>query len=144
MLARAELLRVTGVAGDADFVAFAGFIATLIRFDLFVAFLDRFDFFVISSPPWNYPAYIRGEAYLAAHRGSEAAAEFQKMLDHKGLMGQDSVCALAHLQIGRAYAMQGDSAKAKAAYDDFLKLWKDADPDIPILIAAKAEYTRLQ
>jgi eukaryotic-like serine/threonine-protein kinase len=91
-----------------------------------------------------YPVYVRGEAYLAAHQGSEAAAEFQKILIHSGIVLNEPIGALAHLQIGRAYAMQGDTAKAKAAYQDFLTLWKDADPDIPILIAAKAEYAKLQ
>jgi eukaryotic-like serine/threonine-protein kinase len=90
-----------------------------------------------------YPAYVRGEAYLAAHQGAEAAAEFQKILDHRGIVLSDPIGALAHLQLGRAYAMQGDTAKAKAAYQDFLVLWKDADPDIPILKQAKAEYARL-
>jgi hypothetical protein len=79
-----------------------------------------------------------------AHQGREAATEFQKILDHRGIVLNLPIGALAHLQIGRAYAMQGDSAKAKAAYHDFLTLWKDADPDIPILIAAKAEYARLR
>jgi serine/threonine protein kinase/tetratricopeptide (TPR) repeat protein len=91
-----------------------------------------------------YPVYVRGQAYLAAQRGSEAAAEFQKILDHRGIVLNSPIGALAHLQIGRAYAMQGDTAKAKAAYQDFLTLWKDADPDIPIFIAAKAEYAKLQ
>jgi tetratricopeptide (TPR) repeat protein/predicted Ser/Thr protein kinase len=90
-----------------------------------------------------YPVYVRGEAYLAAHQGSEAAVEFQKILDHRGIVLNGPIGALAHLQIGRAYAVQGDTAKAKAAYQDFLTLWKDADPDIPILIAAKAEYANL-
>jgi eukaryotic-like serine/threonine-protein kinase len=90
-----------------------------------------------------YPIYVRGEAYLAAHRGTEAVAEFQKIFDHRGVVVNEPIGALAHLQIGRAYAMQGDTAKAKAAYQDFLTLWKDADPDIPILIAAKAEYAKL-
>ena len=95
---------------------------------------------------WNalYPVFVRGEAYLAAHQGSEAAGEFQKILDHRGIVLNEPIGALAHLQIGRAYAMQGDSAKARAAYQDFLTLWKDADPDIPILIAAKAEYAKLK
>ena len=79
-----------------------------------------------------------------AHQGSEAAAEFQKILDHRGIVLNEPIGALAHLQIGRAYAMQGDTAKANAAYQDFLTLWKDADPDIPILKQAKAEYARLQ
>ena len=91
-----------------------------------------------------YPAFLRGEAYLAVQQGSEAALEFQKILDHRGAVNNDLVGALAHLQIGRAYALQGDTAKAKAAYQDFLTLWKDADPDIPILIAAKAEYAKLK
>jgi hypothetical protein len=99
-----------------------------------------------SSYGWTglYPVYVRGEAYLAAHQGSEAAAEFQKILDNRGVVTNEPIGALAHLQIGRAYAMQGDTAKAKAAYQDFLTLWKDADPDIPIFIAAKAEYAKLQ
>ena len=91
-----------------------------------------------------YPIFVRGEAYLAAHQGKEAAAEFQKILDHRGVVANEPIGALAHLQIGRAYAMQGDTAKAKAAYQDFLTLWKDADPDIPIFIAAKAEYAKLK
>ena len=91
-----------------------------------------------------YPVYVRGEAYLAAHQGAEAATEFQKILDHRGIVVSDPIGALAHLQIGRAYAMQGDSAKAKAVYQDFLTLWRDADPDIPILKQAKAEYAKLQ
>lgn len=91
-----------------------------------------------------YPAYLRGEAHLAARRGSEAAAEFQKILEHRGIVGNALIGALAHLQIGRAYALQGETARAKAAYQDFLGLWKDADPDIPILIAAKAEYAKLK
>ena len=91
-----------------------------------------------------FPIFVRGEAYLAAHQGSAAAAEFQKILDHRGIVLNEPIGALAHLQIGRAYAMQGDTTKAKAAYQDFLTLWSDADPDIPILIAAKAEYAKLQ
>ena len=95
--------------------------------------------------PNLYPVYVRGEAYLAAHQGSEAAAEFQKILDHRGIVMNEPIGALAHLQIGRAYAMQGnaDRAKAAAAYQDFLTLWKHADPNIPVLIAAKAEYANL-
>ncbi len=91
-----------------------------------------------------YSVYIRGEAYLAAHQGSEAEAEFQKILDHRGVVVNEPIGALAHLEIGRAYAMTGDTAKAKAAYNDFLTLWKDADPDIPILKEAKGEYANLQ
>ena len=91
-----------------------------------------------------YPAYVRGEAYLAARQGREAAVEFQKILDHRGIVVSDPTGALAHLQLGRAYALSGDKTKAKTAYQDFLALWKDADPDIPILKEAKAEYGRLQ
>ena len=91
-----------------------------------------------------YPVYVRGEAYLTAHQGGEAAAEFQKILDHRGIVLNEPIGALAHLGLARAYAMQGDTAKAKAAYQDFLTLWKDADPDIPVLKQAKAEYAKLQ
>ncbi len=91
-----------------------------------------------------YPVYVRGEAYLAARRGTETAAEFQKILDHRGIVGNGPLGALAHLGLARAYALQGDTAKAKSAYQDFLTLWRDADPDIPILKQAKAEYAKLQ
>ena len=91
-----------------------------------------------------YPAYVRGQAYLLAHNGAAAVVEFQKLLDHRGLVVNFVTEALVHLQIGRAYAMAGDTAKAKAAYQDFLTLWKDADSDIPILKQAKAEYAKLQ
>jgi eukaryotic-like serine/threonine-protein kinase len=94
---------------------------------------------------WNglYPAFVRGDAYLAAREGSKAAAEFQKILDHRGIVWDSPIGALAHLQLGRAYAMQGDTDKARAAYNDFLTLWKEADPDIPVLKQAKAEYAKL-
>jgi eukaryotic-like serine/threonine-protein kinase len=91
-----------------------------------------------------YPVYVRGEAYLALHQGADSATEFRKILDHRGIVVSDPIGALAHWQLGRAYAMQGDTANAKAAYKDFLTLWKDADPDIPILKEAKAEYAKLQ
>jgi len=94
--------------------------------------------------PNLYPVYVRGEAYLAAHQGNEAAAEFQKILDHRGIVLNEPIGALAHLQLGRAYAMQGDTAKSRAAYQDFLTLWKDADSDIPIFKQAKAEYAKLR
>ena len=93
--------------------------------------------------PNLYPVYVRGEAYLAAHQGREAAAEFQKILDHRGIVLNEPIGALAHLQLGRAYALQGYTAKAHAAYEDFLTLWKDADPDIPIFQRAKAEFAKL-
>src|SRR5207244_1048246 len=94
--------------------------------------------------PNLYPVYVRGEAYLAAHQGDKAAAEFQKILDHRGIVFNEPIGALAHLQLGRAYALQGDAAKSRAAYQDFLALWKDADADIPVLKQAKAEYAKLQ
>jgi serine/threonine protein kinase/tetratricopeptide (TPR) repeat protein len=91
-----------------------------------------------------YPAYVRGEAYLAARQGAAAAAEFQKILDHPGLVSADPVGAVARLQLGRALALSGDKSKARAAYQDFLSLWKDADPDVPILKQAKVEYAKIQ
>jgi tetratricopeptide (TPR) repeat protein len=94
--------------------------------------------------PNLYPVYVRGEAYLAAHKGTEAAAEFQKILDHRGIVLNEPIGALAHLQLGRAYAMQGDVGKARAAYQDFLTLWKDADQEIPVLKQSKSEYSGLQ
>jgi class 3 adenylate cyclase/Flp pilus assembly protein TadD/predicted Ser/Thr protein kinase len=90
-----------------------------------------------------YPIYLRGEAYLAARQGGQAAAEFQKILDSRGLAINEPIGALAHLGLGRAYALSGDTAKAKTEYQDFLTLRKDADPDIPILKQAKAEYANL-
>ena len=101
-----------------------------------------------------YHVYIRGEAYLAAGQGKAAAAEFQKILDHSGIVWNCWTGALAHLGVARANALQArasqgvDAAaarvRARAAYQDFLALWKDADPDIPILNEAKAEYEKLQ
>ena len=91
-----------------------------------------------------YPVYVRGEAYLAVHRGAEAAVEFQKILDHRGVVVSDPVGALAHLELGRAYALSGDKTRARRAYQDFLALWKDADPDVPILKQAQAEYSKLE
>ncbi len=91
-----------------------------------------------------YAVYVRGRAYLAGHQGGEAANEFQKILDHSSVVLIEPVGALARLGLARAYALQGANAKALAAYNDFLTLWKDADPDVPILIAAKAEYAKLQ
>jgi eukaryotic-like serine/threonine-protein kinase len=91
-----------------------------------------------------YPVYVRGDVYLTEHRGAEAAAEFQKILDHRGIVVSDPVGALAHLQLGRAYALSDDVTKAKSAYQDFLTLWKDADRNIPVLVQAQAEYANLQ
>jgi serine/threonine protein kinase len=91
-----------------------------------------------------YSTFVRGQAKLTARDGATAASEFQKILDHRAVVLNSPLGALAHLQLGRAYAMQGDTAKAKAAYQDFLTLWKDADPDIPILKQAKAEYAKLK
>jgi serine/threonine protein kinase/tetratricopeptide (TPR) repeat protein len=91
-----------------------------------------------------YPAYIRGQAQLLAHNGVASAVEFQKFLDHRGIVINFPLGALAHLGLARAYATAGDTGKAKAAYNDFFALWKDADPDIPILKEAKAEYAKLQ
>jgi hypothetical protein len=87
---------------------------------------------------------VRGDAYLAAHQGIDAAAEFQKILGHRGVVQNESIGALAHLGLARAYVLQRDTGKASAAYQDFLTLWKDSDPDIPILKQAKAEYAKLQ
>jgi eukaryotic-like serine/threonine-protein kinase len=91
-----------------------------------------------------YPAYLRGQIQLTAHNGTAAVIEFQKLLDNPGVVRNDPIGALAHFQLGRAYMMTADTTKALAAYKDFLTLWKDADPDIPILKEAKAEYAKLQ
>ena len=91
----------------------------------------------------GFPAYLRGEAFRIAKQGKEAAVEYQKILDHRGVVINGTVGALAHLGMGRAYALSGDTAKAKVAYQDFLGLWKDADPDLPILKEAKSEYAAL-
>ena len=91
-----------------------------------------------------HSAYLRGEAYLALGKGAEAAAEFQKLLEHRGIVGPDPVGVLAHLQLGRAYQVTGDQVKAKGAYEAFLTRWKDADPNIPILQQARAEYSKLR
>jgi len=100
-----------------------------------------------------YPSYVRGEAYLAAHNGSAATAEFQKILDHPGVVLNEPIGALAHLQIARAFALEAQSAhgadaatalaNARRAYQDFLALWQHADPSIPILIQTKSEYAKL-
>jgi tetratricopeptide (TPR) repeat protein len=91
-----------------------------------------------------YPVYVRAQAYLSTQQGSAAVTEFQKILDHRGLLWNCATGALAHLGLARAYALQGDTVKAKSAYQDFFAFWKDADPDIPILKEATAEYAKLQ
>src|SRR5271166_3899089 len=89
-----------------------------------------------------FSMYVRGEAYLAVHDGAAAAGEYQKMIDHRCEAGNRVQGALAHLGLGRAYAMAGDKEKARVAYQDFLALWKDADPDVPVLKEAKAELAK--
>jgi len=91
-----------------------------------------------------YPVYVRGEAFLASHQGTAAAAEFQKIVDWSGVVINEPIGALAHLGLARSFAQAGDTAKSRAAYNDFFTIWKDADPDVPILLQAKAEYAKLQ
>jgi eukaryotic-like serine/threonine-protein kinase len=95
---------------------------------------------------WNnlYAVYVRGEAYLAAQSGAKASAEFQKIIAHRGIVLNEPIGALAHLGLSRAYAQSGDKKKARAAYQEFLTLWKDADPDVPVFRHAKAEFSSLQ
>jgi serine/threonine protein kinase/Tfp pilus assembly protein PilF len=114
-----------------------------------VIFLEAAAPYELGQPPQfqlgtMYPVYIRAEAQLASRNGAAAAAEFQKFLDHRGITLNFPLGALAHLGLARAYVLSGDTAKAKTAYNDFFALWKDADPDIPILVAAKAENAKLQ
>jgi tetratricopeptide (TPR) repeat protein len=92
--------------------------------------------------PSLYPVWVRAEAYRAAGQGAEAAREYQKILDRRGVVVNGPIGALAHLGLARAYALQGDTAKARVAYQNFFALWKDADPDVPVLIAAKSEYAK--
>jgi predicted Zn-dependent protease len=94
-------------------------------------------------PQGLFAIYLRGEAYLMLHDGNRAAAEFQKFIDHRGMVRNSPSGALARLGLARAYAMQGDTTKARTAYQDFLTIWKDADPDIPILQQAKSGYAKL-
>jgi tetratricopeptide (TPR) repeat protein len=91
-----------------------------------------------------YPAYLRGQAYLELKEGKKAAFEFQKILEHPGIVVADPVGALARLQVARAWSAEGDSRKAKSNYEDFFAIWKRADPNIPILVQAKAEYRKLK
>ena len=110
--------------------------------------------FDLTNPSCLYPTYVRGQSYLAAGQGAQAVAEFQKILDHSGIVWNCWTGALAHLGVARANALQSRTStgadsntaryRALAAYKDFLTLWKDADPDIPILKQAKAEYAKLQ
>jgi serine/threonine protein kinase/Flp pilus assembly protein TadD len=114
-----------------------------------LVFLEAAAPYELGAPPQlqlgtMYPAYIRGQAQLMASNGSAAVAEFQKFVDHRGITVNFPLGALAHLGLARAYALSGDTVKAKSAYQDFLGLWKDADPNIPILKEAKAEYAKLQ
>jgi len=90
-----------------------------------------------------WPIYIRGQAFLRMHEGTKAAAEFQKILDHRGALSMSGLYPLAHLNLARVYVQQGDAAKARTAYQDFFAMWKDADPDVPVLAQAKAEYAKL-
>ena len=93
--------------------------------------------------PSLYPIYVRGQAFLAAHRGSEAATEFEKILNWRGVVQNQPIAPLAHLGLARAYALQGDTAKTRAVYEQFLKLWKDADNGIPVLEQARSEFAKL-
>lgn len=90
------------------------------------------------------PAYVRGLAYLRGRAGAEAMAEFQKIIAHRGVVAVSALYPLAHLGLARAAALFGDTAKSRKAYEDFFALWKDADPDIPVLQQAKQEYDKLK
>ena len=90
-----------------------------------------------------YPIYVRGLAYLAAKQPAEAAAEFQRIVDHRSIVLVDPIDALARLQLARALALSGDTVKAKSAYNNLLILWKNADPEIPVLKEARAEHAQL-
>jgi hypothetical protein len=91
-----------------------------------------------------YPAYVRGQAYLALQKGAEAALEFRKLLDHRSMLGNSPLYSLAHLYLARAFALQADKTNARKKYEEFFALWKDADPDIPVLKEAKAEDAKLK
>ena len=113
-----------------------------------IAALESAGKYELGAPPGSlapyWPIYVRGQAFLRMQDGAKAAAEFQKILDHRGAVAFNVLYPLAHLELGRAYVQQGDSTKARAAYQDFFALWKDADADVPILKEAKAEYAKLQ
>jgi tetratricopeptide (TPR) repeat protein len=98
---------------------------------------------IVGPGPPMFPVYLRGEAYLAEGKGAEALAEFQKIASHPGQVAGGPIAALVYIQLGRAYEVAGDTGKARESYQKFLTLWKDADPGIPILIAAKSEYAKL-
>lgn len=106
----------------------------------------------LGSPPSSFlglfgalhPVYMRGQAYLDLHEGKQAAEEFQKILNHRGVVPSDPIGALAHLQLGRAYALIGDKEKARTSYENLLELWKHADPDIPVLKEARSEQAKLK
>ena len=91
-----------------------------------------------------WPPYLRGQAYLKLNRGAEAAAEFQKILDHRGQSPLSALYPLAHLGLARAAALTGDVAKSRKAYQDFFALWKNADANLPVLIEAKKEYEKMK
>lgn len=97
-----------------------------------------------SEVPNAFPAYLRGQAYLLLHRSAEGAAEFQKFIDQRAVVVNCPLGPLARLWLGRAHALEGEPAAARKSYQDFFALWKDADPNIPVLVAAKAEYAKLQ
>jgi eukaryotic-like serine/threonine-protein kinase len=109
-----------------------------------IEFLQTVAPYELGRVDYLYSAYLRGLAYLLLRQGNEAAAEFQRILDHRSIVQNNAQGALAHLGLARAYALVGDTAKARVAYQDFFTLWKDADPDIPILREAKAEYAKLK
>jgi tetratricopeptide (TPR) repeat protein len=112
-----------------------------------IARLESAGPYELGGPPSGaiyWPIYIRGEAFLKERDGVKAAAEYQKILDHRGIDPTSPLYSLARVGVGRAHALEGDSAKARAAYQDFFALWKDADPDVPVLKAAKAEYEKLK
>ena len=111
---------------------------TAARFDLAVGGIGFTGFFGAL-----YPIYLRGEAYLAAHQSAEAATEFQRILDHRSIVLGDPMDAIARLQLARTLVLSGDTAKAKSAYNDLFTLWKDADPKIPMVNEARAEYVKL-
>jgi eukaryotic-like serine/threonine-protein kinase len=105
--------------------------------------LESADLYELGANRTLYPAYIRGSAYLTAGKGKEAAVEFQKVLDHRGIVCNFILGSLAHLQLARAQEMSGNNQAARKSYQEFLALWKDADPELPILKDAEAEYSRL-